>query len=114
MKPATAQTGTGLVCPLSSWEDLNSVRKGWLIYQSPSGWNFRTYNMNGTATAVNITGGSAPVIGTWYHVAAVWDGSAGTIYVNGVPTSSAPTNYIPTGYRPFTIGARSDGSFASG
>ncbi|MEI6785717.1 MAG: LamG-like jellyroll fold domain-containing protein, partial [Verrucomicrobiota bacterium] len=77
-----AATGANL-CALASGHFANP-RSGWLIYQQADGWNFRTYNQNGTAVAVSITGGGTPAVGNWYHVAVVWDGNVGQIYVNGV------------------------------
>jgi hypothetical protein len=111
LRPAATFTDTTLTCALSS-VNVNSPRNGWLIYQSSTGWNFRTYNQTNTATAVNIVGGGTLTIGTWYHVVAVWDGSIGQIYVNGaLAASSTPTNYVPNAVMPFTIGTRSDATF---
>ncbi|MBL9135372.1 MAG: LamG domain-containing protein [Verrucomicrobiales bacterium] len=66
-------------------------RQGWVFFQrSPAtGWNFRTYTGEGSATGVNITGQAttpdAGKPGTWNHLVAVWDGANGsaTLYVNG-------------------------------
>jgi hypothetical protein len=99
------------VCPLSS-ADMSSSRKGWLIYQSPTGWNFRTYLNNGATAGVNITGSAAPVIGAWTQVICVWDGTKGYLYENGVLTAtSGATTFVPNSTAPFTIGARSDGAY---
>ncbi len=112
LRPAAANPAGTLTCAISSVQ-VNSPRSGWLIYQSDTGWNFRTYNQNGTATAVSITGGGAPVIGNWYHVVAVWDGSVGTLYVNGaLAATSTATTYVPNPDTAFTIGTRSDAGFA--
>src|SRR6478609_10610533 len=59
IKPGVTLSGTTLTCPLSSVH-IASPRRGWLIYQSATGWNFRTFNANTTATAVDITGGGTP------------------------------------------------------
>ena len=99
------------VCPLSS-ADMSSSRSGWLIYQSPTGWNFRTYLNNGATAGVNITGTAAPVIGAWTQVICVWDGTKGYLYENGVLTAtSGATTFVPNSTAPFTIGARSDGAY---
>ena len=99
------------VCPLSS-ADLSSSRRGWLIYQSPAGWNFRTYLNNGATAGVNITGTTAPVVGAWTQVICVWDGTKGYLYENGVLTAtSGATTFVPNSTAPFTIGARSDGAY---
>ena len=107
----SAQAGAGFfVCPIASAE-FGANRKGWLIYQSPTGWNFRTYNANGATTAVSITG-SAVVVGAWTHLVCVWDGTFGYLYENGVlKATSAATTYFPTTSANFTLGARSDGAF---
>jgi hypothetical protein len=97
---------------LSCGDMAGTTRAGWLIYQTGNGWNFRTYNANGTTTAVNITGGPSPLAGNWYHVAVVWDGSVGMVYVNGaLAATSSPTNYVPGTAGPFTVGVRADGTF---
>jgi hypothetical protein len=99
------------VCPLAS-ADLSTNRKGWLIYQSPIGWNFRTYQNNGATAGVNITGTAAPVIGAWTQVVCVWDGTRGYLYQDGVlMATSGATTFVPNSTAPFTIGARSDGAY---
>ncbi len=111
LRPAATNGAGVLTSPLSSVH-IASPRSGWLIYQSGTGWNWRTYNQNGTAVAVSITGGGAPVVGNWYHVVVVWDGAVGTMYVNGVQaTNSAATTFVANPDGAFTIGTRSDGTF---
>lgn len=111
LNPSVDVTGTTLTCPLASMH-VASPRAGWLLYQSPTGWNLRTYNTNATATAVNITGGTAPLAGRWQHIALVWDGSIGYLYVDGVKSAvSTATNYVANADSVFSIGARSDGAF---
>jgi Concanavalin A-like lectin/glucanases superfamily/Immunoglobulin domain/Immunoglobulin I-set domain len=103
-------TTSAQVCPLSCGH-LGSPRSGWLIYQTSSGWNLRFYNENGTTTSLDITGGTAPVPGTWYHVAAVYTGTNATIYVNGAGTTGVPSGFVPNRDGGLTIGSRSDNSF---
>jgi hypothetical protein len=111
LKPAVANAGTTLTCPLSSVH-IADPRAGWIIYQSVDGWNLRTFNHNGTTAAVNITGGPAPVPGTWYHVVASWDGTVGRVYVNGVlSATSTATTFVENPDGAFAVGARSDGAF---
>jgi hypothetical protein len=108
-----ASVTANLICPVAFFNiNGGGPRSGWLIYESTAGWEFRTYNfVNGTATAVDITGGT-PAAGQWDHVAAVWDGTYGYIYVNGVlQNTSGATTYAANGVWPFTIGERSDGGF---
>jgi hypothetical protein len=76
-----------------------SPRGGWAFFQRAGavGWNLRMYNGSGTATGVDITGGTS-TIGAWSHVVGVWDGTNATLFVNGVDTSATGTN--GAGYRP--------------
>ncbi|HWX22817.1 MAG TPA: LamG-like jellyroll fold domain-containing protein [Candidatus Binatia bacterium] len=111
LNPGVALTGSTLTCPLSCG-DFGSTRAGWLIYQSATGWNLRTYDQNAGTVAVSITGGPAPVAGTWYHVAAVFDGTTATLYVNGTAVvSSPPTNYVAGTAGPLAVGCRADTTF---
>ena len=70
------------------------------------------YNNNGTATSVNISGGTAPVSGMWYHVAAVYDGATAKLFVNGAKAAeAAQTSYVPGQSGGFAIGGCAGGSF---
>jgi hypothetical protein len=114
LNPATEQSGSGLVCPLAYWTEAAGTtgRTGWLIYQSPTGWNLRFYNGINSSTVVNVTGGTAPTVGSWYHLVVVYDGANVNLYVNGVPTGPQSTSgYAPNIGGAFSIGARSDGNF---
>jgi len=111
LKPNAVNAPGTLTCPLSSVH-IADPRSGWLIYQSDTGWNFRTYNQNGTTTAISITGGPAPVVGQWYHVVASWDGTVGKVYVNGgLSATSATATYVPNPDGAFSVGARNDAAF---
>jgi len=105
-----ASVSSSLLCALSS-AHAGSPRSGWLLYESTAGWEFRTYNQNGSSTAVDIKGGT-PSVGTWDHVAVAWDGTNGYIYVNGaLKSTSAATNFVANPDSAFTIGSRSDSTF---
>jgi hypothetical protein len=112
LEPTAVQApGDINVCAMAS-VFASSPREGWLIYQNSAGFEFRTYNQNGTTPAVDITGG--PVIRpyTWYHVAVSWNGTVGKLYVNGaLAATSASTTYVPNTSAAFTVGGRSDSSF---
>jgi len=111
LQPAVANPSGTLTCPLASVH-IADPRAGWLIYQSDTGWNFRTYNQNSTATAVSITGGPAPVAGEWCHVVASWDGQVGRVYVNGVLSATSDvTTYVANPDGAFSVGARNDAAF---
>lgn len=108
---SSEQTGAAVVCPLAFWTQ-QTGRTGWLIYQASNGWNLRMYNGINNDTAVNITGGGVPVLGAWYHVAAIYDGANARLYVNGVLAGEQPAAaYVPNAAGPLSIGARSDGNF---
>ncbi len=113
LKPSLVMPAGDLTCAIANG-DFGAPRKGWLIYQSDAGWNFRTYYNDGFATAVNITGtnGAPPVAGEWTHLVVTWDGTVGKIYVDGVLSdTSIPQTYVAGVAGGFTIGARSDGPF---
>lgn len=100
-------------CALAS-VDVASPRAGWLIYVAGDGFNFRTYNLNGANTAVNISGGGTIAAGTWYHVAVSWDGTVGRLYVNGAQVAvSGATTYAPASSGGLTVAQRSDGAFGA-
>ncbi len=111
VKATVSQTPGNFACALACGE-FASPRSGWLIYQSATGWNFRMYDQNDLNTSLNIETGGAPVPGVWYHVAAVYDGTTGFIYVNGVGISANPPDFVPNVDGPLTIGIRSDNAFA--
>lgn len=95
-----------------SYGHLGDPRSGWLIYQAAGGWNLRMYNHNGLNAALNITGGGAPVAGAWHHLVAVYDGTNGYVYVNGVlGAQGAATGYYPNVDGNFSVGTRSDSAF---
>ncbi|HRY50245.1 MAG TPA: immunoglobulin domain-containing protein [Candidatus Paceibacterota bacterium] len=113
LNPSVAyEVGSGTLNTAVSCGHLADPRSGWLIYQSETGWNLRMYAQSGTATSVNITGGPAPVAGTWYHVVGVYDGANAYVYVNGqqAATASVPA-YVPGTDGPFYIGGRSDAAY---
>ena len=66
------------------------------------------YNGINTSQVVDITGGGAPVVGTWYHLAVVYDGTNALFYVNGAlagqqsaaayaPNASGPLSRLSVG-----------------
>ena len=62
---------------------------------------------DGAAASV-ITGATSLAVGTWYHVAATFDGSTGRVYVNGVLDGSGADAYSPNTGQQLTIGCRGD------
>lgn len=112
LKPAVENPAGTLTCALSSGYFLDP-RSGWLIYQSDSGWNFRTYTGVGLSTSINITGGPPPVANEWHHVVVSWNGSVGKVYVNGAlaETSSEVNNFLPAVSGRLHIGSRADNAF---
>jgi hypothetical protein len=105
-----AEGNSGTYCALSAGQ-FGSPRAGWLIYNVGSGWSFRLYNLNGTATSLNLTGGT--IDANWHHIVAVFDGTNGRLYQDGVLVAgpTAATGYVPNPSTDLTIGARSDGGF---
>lgn len=113
VKPAVVNAPTILTCVMANGH-FADPRSGWLVYQSDVGWVLRTYNQNALNFVVNMTGGTAPVPGTWYHLVVQWDGGTGTatLSVNGTSVSSAAGQaFVANVDGPLTIGARSDNAF---
>jgi hypothetical protein len=67
------------------------------------------YNGTGTTVGIQLTGGTYTP-GVWTHVVAVWNGTAPTLYVNGINTNAAVSG--PGGYNPNS--AASPGIFSVG
>jgi hypothetical protein len=90
-------------------------RSGWILYQGQTGWSFRLYNQNGFNTSLNIFAGPAPAIGVWHHVVAVFNGTNGFVYVNGVlRTNAVAAGFVPDTDGSLTVGLRNDGNFPWG
>jgi hypothetical protein len=100
--PAPAQISTSIT--ITAWIKLSSAAGSRAtIFTNrgsyPDGINF---NVTGNTTQTlqvlsdggstgSITGVTALTIGTWYHVALVLNGTAGTTYVNGLPDATTGT-----------------------
>jgi hypothetical protein len=104
-----------LYCAVSCGQFASSGRSGWLIYQSPTYWDLRTYCGQGTTTAAEAIGTTVPAIGSWTHLAVSWDGTNASLYVNGVLEASAVSAtdpaYLPGASGGFCAGARADKAF---
>jgi hypothetical protein len=89
----------------------NGNRSGWVFFQRAAnqGWNFAMYNGTASTVGIQLTGGTYTP-GVWTHVVAVWNGTAPTLYVNGVNTNAAVSG--PGGYNPNS--AASPGIFSVG
>lgn len=64
-----------------------------------------------------IKGNTTLQTGTWYHVAATWDGSNARVYLNGVLDMGSPTarsGTIGTDTRPLYIGGRASADYFDG
>jgi hypothetical protein len=106
-------SGQSSLAAVLSCGKLSDPRTGWLIYQAAAGWNLRGYNGADSAAAINITGGPTPTAGTWYHIAATFDGTVARVYVDGVEAtvSGTITTYAPNTEGVLSIGTRSDVAF---
>ena len=63
----------------------------------------------GSSGSSNVTGSTAVPVGSWHHVAAVYDGTRLTVYVDGQPDGSAVSAVAPgAGSGDLRLGARGD------
>jgi hypothetical protein len=107
-RPASASAAC--VCSCGGF---GARRSGWAVYYDPfHGWNFRLHTKNSPAPSLNIEGGDCSV-GAWHHVAAVYNGTNGWLYVDGSLAAgpAAVNDFTPNQSGVFTIGTRSDNSF---
>ncbi len=106
-------------CPIASLDSDTSIapttnantRAGWLFYQNGSTnnttnvWQFRIGNASDYLDGDAIKGGIVTT-GAWQHIVGVFNGSAASLYVNGVQVASKPIKgYQANGARPFRIGS---------
>jgi hypothetical protein len=103
-------TSAACICSCGSF---GARRSGWALYYDPfHGWNFRLHTQNSPAPSLSIEGGNCSV-GAWHHVAAVYNGTNGWLYVDG-SLAAGPTavnDFTPNQNGAFTIGTRSDNGF---
>ena len=99
---------------MTAWFKLNGTQNGWLFSYGPlSGgqqwglfWNGGNLKMNFWNNDYNV-----PVsvsVGTWYHVAFVFDGTTAKLYFNGVQAGSFNPSTPNTISTPLYLGQRGD------
>lgn len=87
--------------PITSRDD--SPQRGFIIYASNSNrWEF--WNGTGAQTGWLVVNGPAVVEGQWYHLAATYNGTTKTFYVNGQQVGQANVAYAVNTARPLRIG----------
>ncbi|MES2761061.1 MAG: LamG-like jellyroll fold domain-containing protein [Bacteroidota bacterium] len=87
---------------LEAWVYLNSSSGAQSIVRKSGDYNFYVYNGNlgaevwplGTSNSSwnFISGNTGPAMNQWTHVAFTWNGTTGTLYVNGSQIPSTTTN----------------------
>lgn len=104
----------------------STYRGGWVLSQNylayidnnnMRGWSFHVYNGQGAGNGQPQGGAEAGIpynyaIGTWYYLAAVFDGTNCTLYLNGTNINSGNAgyeipmtgSYVPDTWDPLTIG----------
>ena len=96
------------VNPQPILEYTNSVNSGVHLWQSPSFSQIFVNFIDTTATNHSLTGPTGMLVaGTWYHAAAVYDGTFAYLYLDGVLVASANFGaFTPQTSYPFVIGSR--------
>ncbi|HOK76373.1 MAG TPA: immunoglobulin domain-containing protein [Verrucomicrobiota bacterium] len=81
-------------------------RRGWLIYDNGTQWQFRVGD--GSGYVATAAGGTANV-GEWYHLVGVYDGANAILYVNGVEVAKVAISrpFVPNPMLPTEIGTAS-------
>jgi hypothetical protein len=69
-------------------------------------WYFDSYAQSGAASKALINRAALHPLGTWYHVAAVYDGKEFSNYVNGVREGAAELSLAPHGPGRTSVGVR--------
>jgi hypothetical protein len=109
VKPEVALSGA-LTCPFASAYRPTGIAQGWIFYQTPTNWNFRMGD--GVNWGVNVYSAAAPVPGQWYYLAATFDGSTASFFVNGELAATAGFSaYVPNASAALGIGMRGDSTF---
>ncbi|HOP45205.1 MAG TPA: LamG domain-containing protein, partial [Flavobacteriales bacterium] len=128
MGPCDITTGTGDALTLACWmrPDLASVNEKMLLAKTTGNtgsdmiWSLSVVNVSAVrfrvrtgASTLELTSSPSSVLtGTWYHVAATYDGMDLVLYVNGAQVASMSGAGL-LGYHPqapATMGSLSDGS----
>ena len=113
VKPAQIATDwVGFVCKNEDKDSGEGVF--WLGQHSTDGKvRFGVY-LNGTSESYIDTDGAVISNGSWYHVAATYDGNYQKIYINGtlVKTSSDLNTVLPSGTSNYYIGLSTEAYFA--
>ena len=69
-----------LICKRYSW----NANYGYVLFYNGTGSIYLSVSTNGTSEAAGTYYNIIPTLNTWYHVAAVRNGTSLTLYVNGV------------------------------
>jgi hypothetical protein len=84
--------------------------QGWSLYAGAS--NDFEFWLNSGSSVVQLAGGTA-TLNTWAYVAATFNGTTATLYINGVQVASAPVpagSYTPQSVLPLNIGQGETGT----
>jgi hypothetical protein len=119
-QPFGGPTPYGIVvcfCSLTGYDGLSGPgplgpNLGWYLGQNTNNWELVMYNGQLTGTALSLGGGSAPDTSgaTTYYVAAVYDGTTASLYVNGVQVASGtPSGYVANTVSQFSIAGTGGG-----
>ncbi len=105
VRPASISSEMGIA---GTWDDVSGSNRSYLLWLLNGVPSFYVSHAGGDSTAVNAT--TTLQVGTWYFLAATYDGANLKIYVNGVlQGTTTATGAIHTNAKPFYIGLQNAG-----